>query len=971
MKKYKSSHTYVAGGTQRAKGCKSVRKAISVCCLLALSVPGAIHAQQQTDTLTTDLPKSALDYMLQRPRVSKQYENKHLGDHLFTDLGLRVNAVNLIDMKPGAQAQWAVGDFITPEHGVRLGVGAGIFRTKSRDVKMGELSLDYLMNITALANRNYEQAHRFEVLGVAGIDAVYARYQGESKKALGAHIGLRGQYAFSPYTYIYIEPQVGVLHNNATFSNNWRCVTPVASVSAGLGYRLLSPAERAHAYGAMHTPRYEHFTDGMFVGVAGGASMLVNAHPSTWKNQMGGRASVSVGKWFDAYNAVRLTLPATVLKQPQGSKVKAVGVALDYMANLHNVFGGVDLTRRWWVNGVAGLSVNGSSSNNQRNVTWGVGAGLQGNVHLGGGVNFVLEPRVDVYDTDYAMGMSTSGRFDVVPSMLLGFVYTHNPLSDSKMHKNDTDPFVTNYWHDHTFIEMAAGANINITTSNLRRPFRSLRPQGYLGLGKWFAPLHGARLWIQADNTRCDASQTMNRIDVGADYLFNFTNAFRGYQEDRLFEVTGGLGMNLSAREGKKNLFFGLDASLRGTWHVSPFCALYVEPKLQGYGKNYLPTSISTTKIDLVASGMAGVQFDLRAYGVNRVLAADVSENDEAKKRGFISVAGGAVGSLRGVRNKETYNGLGRISYTLPVSALAAYRMNIQGRLGKYKGEKYADAMVGADFISDLTAHAYGYDADRVLSVSALGGLNLGADYNKGRSYFTSDIHVGGILAARVAQDMHVFVEPQLGYHMSRRFKEDRLSRLQPLVFLGVDYSLGRNTGAVLVEAPQKRRYVTVNMGSGINSMNLSAQKGAYRFTFNASMGYGQWLTGLHGFEVDLANMMVNRTRDSRYNVTALRANYMMNLRTAVTGESTDDKLFQLTGLVGASLNINSGKDNRKTQVAPGFGAALQAGWRISPSFELYLQPEADFYSQKIIAGGTSHPLDGQLTLSAGTKFSF
>ena len=160
-------------------------------------------------------------------------------------------------------------------------------------------------------------------------------------------------------------------------------------------------------------------------------------------------------------------------------------------------------------------------------------------------------------------------------------------------------------------------------------------------------------------------------------------------------------------------------------------------------------------------------------------------------------------------------------------------------------------------------------------------------------------------------------------------------------------------------------------MGSGINSMNLSAQKGAYRFTFNASMGYGQWLTGLHGFEVDLANMMVNRTRDSRYNVTALRANYMMNLRTAVTGESTDDKLFQLTGLVGASLNINSGKDNSKTQVVPGFGAALQAGWRISPSFELYLQPEADFYSQKIIAGGTSHPLDGQLTLSAGTKFSF
>lgn len=940
-----------------------VMKAASICCLLALSVPTALQAQN--DSLPK-LQKSALDYMLQRPHVTKHYENKKFGDHLFTDLGAGLNFVGAHDLKFGAQGGWTIGDFITPEHGVRLGVNAGLYRTNGENIKFGDVTLDYLMNITAVANRSYTTPHSFEVFGVAGIDVVYARNHGVSKKGLGAHLGLRGQYAFSPYTYIYAEPRLGVLHQNATLNNTWRKYRPTASIMAGLGYRMLTPEERAHKYGDSTSPKNNGFTDGLFVGVMGGMSFLSNAHPSTWKDNVGGRVALSVGKWFNAYNALRLTGTATAIKQKDSNKATAIGGQIDYMANLHNLFGGVDTSRRWWVNGVAGASINYASSNGTHNTTLGLGAGLQGNARIGHGFTFVVEPRVDIYNKDYITNSSTVGSYDCVPSLLLGFVYTNN--TSEAVSERANDDFIAGKWHDHTFIEMGGGLNIDVTRTAVRHAFKYVRPTGYAAVGKWFAPLHGARVWGQLSKTRFSENNSWSRMDFGADYLFNFTNAMMGYRADRIFEFTGGLGMNISQRQRKSKTFFGLDASVRGTWHVSPFCAIFVEPKLQGYGKNYLPSRFGKYNIDIIASGLAGMQFNLRNY--NAKLSQEALE-DEGGLRSSFSMAGGAAVPANNARTKGAYNAVGRLSYTNWYTPLSAWRANLQGTLGKFKGNKYATTVVGGDYLTDLTAHAYGYDQDRVISVSALAGLNLGLDYAGGKDYFTSDVHVGGQLAVRVANNAHIFAEPQVGYHMSKRFKgSSRLAHWKPLMLLGVDYSFKRSSELKDIAAPKNSRYITINMGTGINSMNLAPEKKGYRWTYNAALGYGQWLTGLHGYEIDLTNMMVNRTKHTRYNVTAIRANYMMNLRTAVTGESTDNKLFQLSGLAGASLNFCSSK-GRSAQIVPGFQAALQAGWKVAPVVEVYMQPEASFYSSKIIPGGTGHPVDGQLTLSVGSKFHF
>lgn len=940
-----------------------IMKTASLCCLLALSLPSSLA--QTKDSIPPHLEKSALEYMLQRPHVTKHYDNKRIGDHLFTDMGVGLNLSAGGDFKPGAQFTWNVGDFITPEHGIRIGMNGGVFRTGNVKIKYADVTLDYLMNITALSQQKYTTPRPFEVFGVAGFDVVYARNKGESKKGIGAHLGLRGQYAFSPYTYIYAESRAGVMHQNATLSNNWRKMRPTAAVMAGLGYRLLSPDNRAHKYANQTSPKYKHFTQGLFFGIMGGPAFISNAHPSSWNKNVGGRLGLNVGKWFDDYNGLRFSATGTGLLQEQADKVLAFGTQADYLVNLHNVFGGVDITRHWWVNGVAGVSLNYSSSDHKKATSLGLGAGLQGNARLGRPMTFFVEPRVDVYSKDYATVSGTVGRYDCVPSLMLGLIYTNTPTKN--LNERPNDEFVFGEWHDHTFIEFGGGLNLNINRTALRHAFNYVRPEVYAGIGRWFAPLHGVRLWGQLGKTRYNEKGSLSRMDFGADYLFNFTNALMGYRHNRLFEFTGGLGASISQHKQLKKVFLGFDASIRGTFNISPFCAVFVEPKLQAYGKNYLPSTFGNSNIDVVASGHAGLQFNMRNYNAKR---SNETVEEEGGLRSSFSVAGGLAVPANNARTKRGYNGIGRASYTNWYTPLSAWRTNIQARLGKLSGKYYSTVVAGVDYITDLTAHAYGYNPSRIVSINALAGANIGMDYSNTKSYFTSDIHVGGQFSVRVSNNVNLYLEPQVGYHISKRFDNgSRLDNWQPLVLLGVEHSFTRNSSLANIATPRKKRYVMVDFGTGANSTNLSPQKASYRWTFNVGTGYGQWLTGLHGVEISLTNMTFKRKKHIRENITALRANYMMNLRTAVTGESTDGKLFQLTGLAGASINFNSTK-GRSAKVVPGFQGAIQAGWCITPTFEVFIQPEVSFYSSKITPH-SSHPIDGQATLSVGSKFHF
>lgn len=941
---------------------KAFRKHAAVC-LMALTSTSFAQAQ---------VPGSALDYMLQRPPVTKHFETKKFGDHLFFDGGMGMNIMGSHTLNPGVTGTINVGDWITPEHGMRLSFNGGLYNTNDVKTKYVGASLDYLLNITALSQPGTTYTRRpFEVYGIAGVGYTFSHIKHSTKSGLETHIGLRGQLETSPYTYFYVEPRVGIAQDDVSQVSTWRNFRPEADLTLGFGYRFPEGGRR-NLQSDDSEQQHKRFIDNTFVSVMGGMLFLANAHPDSWPKNSGGRAVFGIGKWFDPYNALRVSGNYTSMKQRWSEKVTAASIQLDYMLNLHNFFGGVNPSRRFWINGVAGVSANASKEGSDKHFVFGVGAGLQPNFRLNKNFDFFLEPRVDAYRSTYLPSLKTAGSWDVTAALLAGVSYTCHDLG---ARVREVDPFDQQSWHDHTFVEVGIGGNVPLN-KKYRGGGLNVRPQAYAAIGKWFTPLHGLRFWSMLGQTQFNYDYGRERykhMTAGADYLFNFTNCIFGYRDEAPFEVTGGLGIGLTYRQKLQDYFLGGDASLRATWNVNPFVGIFVEPRVQTVGDKLFPFNFGSTKFDAMLSATAGVQFKMHGY--NRAMALRALEENGEDLRSSFSVAGGLAAQGNHFGEREYYGPVGRLSYTQWFTPISAWRLSMQGFLrGKVRGHNYGSITVGADYMTDLTAQTYGYDPDRVVSINALVGANLGVDYTNANTTFAPDLHCGAQMSVRVSHNVHLFAEPQMAFRLSSRFNHGNgcLPRWMPQMLLGLDYSLNRPNGAVKnIPVGERKRFVSASIGTGIFTVNFrEVHPWRRKMSFVADASYGQWINGLSGFHAGVSNTLVRRRFFGNQNVTSVHADYMMNLRTAVTGETSEDKLIQVTGLVGAGLYISShGKVD--TKVVPGLQGALQFGFRVSPASEIYIEPSAVVLPNSIEPNFKRHPVEGELNLSVGTKFYF
>ena len=81
------------------------------------------------------LSNSAFDYMLQRPQVTKSYKDKKFIDHLFMDFGFGGNIMGHHNVKLGPTTEMGLGDWISPEHGVRLNFYGGTYKIGGKETK--------------------------------------------------------------------------------------------------------------------------------------------------------------------------------------------------------------------------------------------------------------------------------------------------------------------------------------------------------------------------------------------------------------------------------------------------------------------------------------------------------------------------------------------------------------------------------------------------------------------------------------------------------------------------------------------------------------------------------------------------------------------------------------------------------------------------------------------------------------------
>jgi hypothetical protein len=109
---------------------------------------------------------------------------------------------------------------------------------------------------------------------------------------------------------------------------------------------------------------------------------------------------------------------------------------------------------------------------------------------------------------------------------------------------------------DNWFFSIGVGANLNWGSYQSEPSLTSrILPSGAIAIGKWFSPYVGARVQGVFNSSRGVAPnlKTFHYNSAGAylDGLFNFTNLFCGFKEDRGFNLIGILGLG-----GEKTLGF-------------------------------------------------------------------------------------------------------------------------------------------------------------------------------------------------------------------------------------------------------------------------------------------------------------------------------------------------------------------------------------------------------------------------------
>ena len=907
-------------------GGRTGRRSTALCLIaLVLSLP-----------LSAQVPGSALDKMLQRPKVAKHFENKRFGDRLFLEGGVGLNSAITNSSShiesPGFNASVAIGDWVTPLHGWRLGIQGGSFKYNDKSPSAFGVSADYLLNITALSqstlrDSTYANIKPFEVYGVAGIEYYRSSLDGVSNNAAGLHLGLRGQLRLSDYTYLYVEPRLGVYSDGLFHDDTWRGYRFAGSLMAGLGYRL----NPGMATGSDYTTS-GHFLDDTFFALTGGPSALVKKDGGSLSDYFGARAGIYLGKWLNPYSGLRIGVNAALYKQAGENRVKALGVSAGYLWNMHNTFIGYDPDRRFWINAVADVGFNASGSGEGRKMTPSVGAGLQTNFRIARGIDFYLEPRIDIFGKDYACYVAQSSDFDAAASLMAGFTFHQNLDSRSQLARNDD--FVQETPYDNIFVEAAIGGALPVTKRTFSHAFSYLRPKAFVGIGKWFTATSGVRLWGEGVQYEMREKDRVKALGVGIDYLWNITNAFHGYLPDRRFELVGAVGVSASTRSNSRRVFPGLNAGLKGIWHANKMWALFIEPQLRCYSSDYLPrTTTSWIKQDMTAALVAGLQVNLRGYSpeANREIF------EETERKSFFSIAGGVYTPFSSLRKRTSYGAVGRVSYGRWFSPVAAWRVSMNGLANPRYRHRYAQLTLGGDYMVDLSALGYGYDEDRIVILRALAGLNLGVDYGSRKSHFAADIHAGGQLAFRTGRAIELFAEPQVGYRLDRRYGQ-RGQRVVPQLVLGLNYRLRNPEGEKSAPAEQKH-FASFAIGSGLHSSTVASMQYVRRkLTLDFDLSYGQWFTAASGWRVGLSDVTIQRHGRGNQHITALHGNYLRNLLSSTGQSAAEAAGFRLTGIIGITANLGTRKGYSPTW-GLGLEAGFQAGWMVSRQMELYLEP--------------------------------
>ena len=548
---------------------------IFLCAALLLAPVQAMARLVERDSInyaSHDSTMNALDFVLQRPEPARTFPAKRFGDHLFLTLEggpqwMRTSGGLMGIGHGGYRFGATIGDWVTPAHGWRVGFSGGRHWGIDRHRPFfGAVSADYLLNFTSLLKGDSPR-RGFEIIGVMGAE-FQLLHRGNNKLwgAAGARIGLQPRFYFTPSTYFYIEPRLGIYTDKLDNVRTWHRYDWNAQLMFGFGYRITDRRFRRYVDNSLWVN--ELFRNNLFAGVSGSILTLGN-NTDNIRHRLAPQGNVFVGKWFTPSSGVRVQLGAGAVKENKSPRRWNGMLDIDYVFNLNSAVNGYDPDRATDLNillGVSGAYISGPG----KNFFPGLNASMQGVLNVSRNVGLFVEPQMKVFRR--SIMTHPANRMALMPSVSVGVVYRTRATRgyNNAMSVLEDSLFAP---ARHMFFTFEGGI---FQRSRGWNPSMALSAM----VGSWFTPVSAWRVGVDAENYQ--SRPPFRSVSFTADYMASLSSLSGGFDPERIFDLRAFAGMSAGLAYYNRNmhrLVWGPRIGLQAAFRLSDALDLVVEPQ--------------------------------------------------------------------------------------------------------------------------------------------------------------------------------------------------------------------------------------------------------------------------------------------------------------------------------------------------------------------------------------------------------
>lgn len=441
-------------------------------------------------------------------------------------------------------------------------------------------------------------------------------------------------------------------------------------------------------------------------------------------------------------------------------------ISVDYMANLFNLWYGVNPFRRANLRLFVGPSLSFDNftevdQNLELNASY--QAGLQLSVGLSKHIDLLLEPRY----TGFLTGINkNTNRGDIYAGLIFYNQRGLMPYLDYNTVNVDSE----RGW----YVEAAAGMHF-ISDGRVKGTVDNINPMGHLALGRYVNDYSSFRLRGGLGYNRyiSKSKKWLRWIpEVSLDYIDNVTNRVLGVNPYRRFDFSlyaGPLAQLESLRHGGLDVNFGVNGGGQLAWHINNFVDFITEPRV-----TYMFENKYYTRFEALAG--------LRVYQNKSRNIQYIDTEATHANTWFMELAGGA-GSV--VIDQSTPDASFKGAFGYRFNPYSSVRFSGHYWSGHRFGDKLTRSMEGSvDYMANVLNILYGVNPERRYALRGFIGGNVTLEnfLSDKSTKWLLGFDFGAQASYAITDNIDLFVEPRIESYFNSG-KEPRLDAYAGLIF--------------------------------------------------------------------------------------------------------------------------------------------------------------------------------------------